>query len=256
MPILDELTDGAGYYLGCRLTPAELVRVRDMITRHYLAGMAVLAPALVEEAAVVGIENYHALPLPFDHGSAWRKETRLLPPCDVDDCARMGFCRQIDEQVGPIRISHGELNWRLVRPGQPTDVGPLHLDKWFWDAGYGTMPAGHDRFKIWIAVFCEPGANGLMVKPFSQERRTWKHHFERRDGIRKPVLDENEDELRLQLLPLKPGDMVLFHDRLLHGGAVNRGAKCRVSLELTILFPRVPRAWTTRRLEKRAEARA
>jgi hypothetical protein len=32
--------------------------------------------------------------------------------------------------------------------------------------------------------------------------------------------------------------MVMFHDELLHGGVVNRGTMCRVSMELTVLFPR------------------
>jgi hypothetical protein len=32
--------------------------------------------------------------------------------------------------------------------------------------------------------------------------------------------------------------MVMFHDEMLHGGVVNRGTACRVSLELTVLFPR------------------
>ena len=42
----------------------------------------------------------------------------------------------------------------------------------------------------------------------------------------------------MRLLPLAPGDIVMFHDDLLHGGAVNRGQKCRISIELTILFRR------------------
>jgi ectoine hydroxylase-related dioxygenase (phytanoyl-CoA dioxygenase family) len=52
----------------------------------------------------------------------------------------------------------------------------------------------------------------------------------------KPVLDETPEELQMELLPLKAGEMVLFHDALLHGGVVNRGAACRVSIELTVLY--------------------
>jgi ectoine hydroxylase-related dioxygenase (phytanoyl-CoA dioxygenase family) len=40
----------------------------------------------------------------------------------------------------------------------------------------------------------------------------------------------------MELLPLAAGQMVLFHDELLHGGVVNRGTACRVSIELTVLF--------------------
>ena len=62
--------------------------------------------------------------------------------------------------------------------------------------------------------------------------------FEVRDGVRKPVLDEDPDTLGMELLSLEAGQMVMFHDELLHGGVVNRGTTCRVSLELTVLFPR------------------
>ena len=49
------------------------------------------------------------------------------------------------------------------------------------------------------------------------------------------------------------GQMVLFHDELLHGGAVNRGTTCRVSIELTVLFDE---AEATRRSKDLLRARA
>jgi ectoine hydroxylase-related dioxygenase (phytanoyl-CoA dioxygenase family) len=142
--------------------------------------------------------------------------------------------------LGPSAIiSHDELNWRLVRPNQPSDIGPVHADKWFWDAGYGygSMPAGFDRFKVWMAIHTQPGANGLCVKPESH-RRDWNHHFEEKDGVRKPVFDEDPAAIGMELLPLAAGEMVMFHDQLLHGGVVNRGSSCRISIELTVLFDR------------------
>jgi ectoine hydroxylase-related dioxygenase (phytanoyl-CoA dioxygenase family) len=75
------------------------------------------------------------------------------------------------------------------------------------------------------------------VKPYSH-RREWRHHFEVVDGVRKPVFDEDPAEVGMELLPLAAGQMVLFHDELLHGGVVNRGATCRVSIELTVLYDR------------------
>lgn len=238
MVVLHALTAGPGYRLD-RLTPGELEFVRARVTGQYLDRLAELQPELAEPARDAGIARYHTLPIRFDHPASWPKASRLLPGRYVADFATMGFFRRIRRQLGPnAAISHDELNWRLVRPGRPEDVGPIHLDKWFWDAGYGTMPPGYDRFKIWIALFTEPGANGLAVKPGSHRQTNWKHHFEVRDGVRKPVLDEDPDALAMELLPLQPGQMVMFHDELLHGGVVNRGATCRVSLELTVLFPR------------------
>jgi hypothetical protein len=239
MVTLDEITTGRGFCLE-QLAPRELERVRELIAAQYLDRIEQLQPDLVPLARERGIAAYHTLPITFDHGKSWPKAARLLHPRYVAEFSRMEFFRRIRAQLGPSAIiSHDELNWRLVRPNQPSDIGPVHADKWFWDAGYGygSMQAGYDRFKIWMAIHTEPGANGLCVKPESH-RRAWKHHFEEKDGVRKPVFDEDPEAIGMELLPLAAGRMVMFHDELLHGGVVNRGSSCRVSIELTVLFDR------------------
>jgi hypothetical protein len=237
MIVLKELMDGPGFCFE-DLTTTELEQIRGLIDTQYLERLGQLQPTLVPLARERGIARYHTLPIAFDHGQSWPKSSRLLHSRHVADFSRMGFFRRIRDQLGPTAtISHDELNWRLVRPNQPADVGPLHADKWFWDAGYGSMPTGYDRFKIWMAIHTEPGSNGLCVKPFSH-RQTWPHHFEEKDGVRKPVFDDNPDEIEMSLLHLAAGQLVMFHDEMLHGGMVNRGATCRVSIELTVLFDR------------------
>jgi hypothetical protein len=239
MEILHEIDDGPGYCLE-ELTASELEFIRGAITDQYLERIGILQPDLVNAARQRGIASYHTLPIAFDHGMSWPKGSRLLDARFVEDFSRMGFFQRIRRQIGPsAAISHDELNWRLVRPHEPSDVGPIHADKWFWDAGYGygSMPAGFDRFKVWMAIHTEPGSNGLCVKPRSH-RRQWKHHFEMKGGVRKPVFDEDPETLGMELLPLEAGRMVMFHDELLHGGVVNRGSLCRVSIELTVLFDR------------------
>jgi hypothetical protein len=231
--LLDQINASPGYSFG-QLTEAELAYVRAEITAQYLDRLRVLQPNLVADAERLGLQNYHQLPIAFNHGRAWPKATRLLPVRNVESFSQMGFFQAIQREVGPTAvISHDELNWRLVRPNQPSDVGPLHADGWFWDGGYGEMPAGWDRFKIWIAIHTEKGRNGLKMLADSHTR-DWKHHFEMRDGVNKPVFDEPEPEV--PLLPMQAGEMVMFHDRALHGGAVNPGSTCRVSLELTVLY--------------------
>jgi hypothetical protein len=239
MAILQEINDGPGFCLE-ELAPSELEFVRKIITDQYLERLGELQPDLVESARRRGIARYHTLPIAFDHSRSWPKAKRLLDSRFVEDFSRMVFFRRIQRQIGlSAVISHDELNWRLVRPDEPGDVGPIHADKWFWDAGYGygSMPDGFDRFKVWMAIHTEPGSNGLCVKPDSH-RREWRHHFEIKDGVRKPVFDEEPDSLAMELLPLGAGQMVMFHDELLHGGVVNRGSLCRVSIELTVLFDR------------------
>ena len=179
MTILHEINDGPGFCLE-ELAPAELELVRGIITEQYLERIGELQPELVPRARERGIARYHTLPIAFDHGKSWPKQSRLLDAKYVSAFSRMGFFRRIRRQIGPSAvISHDELNWRLVRPNQPGDIGPIHADKWFWDAGYGygSMPEGFDRFKVWMAIHTEPGSNGLCVKPNSH-RREWRHHFE------------------------------------------------------------------------------
>jgi hypothetical protein len=234
--IHEAIVQGPGYFLGQRLSGHELETLRQMISAQYVDHLQTIAPQLAEEAVRLGIENYHLLQYQFDHGTVWTKQSRILPVEHAAAVKQMGFYRAIAAEYGPVSISDEELNWRLVRPHAPEDIGPVHADGWFWDLGHGSIPAGWDRFKIWIPIFAEVGFNGLSVKPYSHLRRDWKHHTEIRHGIAKPVLDENVEELNMQLLPLGPGEMVLFHDRLLHGGVVNKGTRCRISLELTIFF--------------------
>ena len=229
--------DGARGYHTAALTEFEWMRVQSLIKDQYLDRIAELQPDLVDEARARHITAYHRLPIRFDHAQAWPKQARLLDARHIAMFEGMEFFQLIRRQHGAdAAISHDELNWRLVRPNAPSDVGPIHADKWFWDAGHGTMPKGFGRFKIWIAIHTDPGLNGLTVKPGSH-RRDWRHHFERRDGTCKPVFDEDPDTMAMELLPLRDGQMVMFHDSLLHGGVVNRAERCRVSLELTVLYP-------------------
>ena len=235
MSFWHEVNDGKGYDTDA-LTAQELDRVRRMIAAQYLQTLGTVDANLSRRAAAVGIYEYHTLPLPFDHGTFWPKEKRVLPENTLTEFERMGFFQRIRAALPSAEIYHDDLMWRIVRPNEPSDIGPVHADKWFWDAGNGSISTDRERLKIWIAVYTESGLNGLTVKPHSHTSDRWKRHFEYKHGIRKPVLDESTDELRMELLPLKSGELVLFHDSLLHGGALNRGMTCRVSLELTVTY--------------------
>lgn len=236
MGIHDALERGPGYTLEQRLRDHELRTLQQMISARYLAHLGSLDANLAEEAERLGIANYHLLCGRLDHATAWRKQARVLPVDDIARIEAMGFCQAIAEEYGEYIIYAEDLMWRLVRPGVNDDVGPIHADRWFWDLGMGDIPTGFSRFKIWIPIHAEPGRNGLSVKPYSQLRNDWKYHGEQRHGVTKPVLDENPADLNMELLPLAPGQMVMFHDGLLHGGVINKGTRCRVSLEMTIFF--------------------
>ena len=46
-------------------------------------------------------------------------------------------------------------------------------------------------------------------------------------------------KFNLVLLNTEPGDSVVFNDNLIHGGAINKGLKCRVSVEFTMLIKEI-----------------
>ena len=236
----DLQSDGPGFSLD-GLSAAELAEVRGFVTAQYAAGLTAHDPAFGAAAAAAGIARYHTLvpPAGFDHETFWAKGRRVLPAATAPAFERMGFFTRIRAALPSAGIYADDLMWRVVRPHRTTDIGPVHADKWFWDAGNGDMAAGLDRLKVWVALYTAPGLNGLTVKPHSHATDRWKWHAEFKHGKMKPVLDEREEDLKMELLPLASGDMVLFHDGLLHGGAVNRADTCRVSLEMTVLYPLV-----------------
>lgn len=241
-PIEGAIDGETGYLTGLRLQPDELARVTQLIERQWLDRLRRTASQHASEIERRGLARYHEIAHLIDHGTLWPKRERILAAEAVAEIRRMSLLRQLEQAFGSFAISdeddvgHEEIYWRLVRPNEPTDVGPLHADAWFWELGHGSTAAGLRRVKMWVAVVTEPGRNGLRVVPGSH-RREWRYHGEQRHGMVKPQLDEREEDLDIRLIPTEPGDAVVFHDRLLHGGALNQGEMTRVSFELTMFVP-------------------
>ena len=229
-----------GYSLGVRLGPAELACVRRHVETQWLDGLARhLQSERLAAFAQRGLARYHELAGTIEHATLWPKAARILPPAAVAELRSLPFFCTLEAAFGPIEISdedavgHEEIYWRLVRPGEPADMGPLHADRWFWDLGHGTTPPDRRRVKVWVAVISEPGRNGLRLVPGSQAQE-WRYHGVLKQGKMKPHLDEDEATLGAILVPTQPGDAVVFHDSLLHGGAPNQGSTTRVSFEMTL----------------------
>lgn len=229
-----------GYSLDLHLGADELACVRRHIEAQWLAVLARHLPQdRVAEFARRGMAHYHELAATIDHANLWPKAARILPPVAVAELRTLPFCATLTAAFGAFEISdedevgHEEIYWRLVRPQEPTDMGPLHADRWFWDLGHGTTPPARRRVKLWVAVESEPGRNGLRLVAGSHHKE-WRYHGVPKDGKLKPQLDEDETTLGAILLPTAPGDAVVFHDSLLHGGAPNQGSTTRVSFEMTL----------------------
>jgi hypothetical protein len=147
------------------------------------------------------------------------------------------FCRGLLAEDATLFISdeedlgHPNIYWRLVRAGSATDVGPVHADHWFWDLGHGSIPPGYRRVKMWLPLRQDPEHVGLSIGPGTHRMI---FHYEKvfRDGKFKPVFERGPVEHLLMPAPVRVGQAVVFHDRLLHGGEVSP-AQLRLSMELT-----------------------
>jgi hypothetical protein len=249
--IVNQILHSPGYSASLRLSVEDLDLFRALINEQWLARIAQVHPQLQDEARSLGLMNYHQLSNRLEHEKLWPKEHRILDQSAVEALKRTAFFNQLHTIFGSFTIAEGfygsthvagleEIYWRLVRPEMASDVGPLHADCWFHEMinmkGKAFAP---DAFtlKIWIPILSEPGRNGLLMVADSHTRE-WKHSTRWIDGQPKPQFDDVAEAF---LVPTEPGNMLIFHERTLHGGALNRGQHTRVSAEITLVFdPRSP----------------
>ncbi len=239
--IWNKVFGAEGFTTEVKLSEQELGIVRSLIIKQWLEVIERAYPEKVKVFEAIGMEHYHEKADLIDHKAIWPKVARILSKPAMEAMCAMSFFKKMETEFGKCEVSQeeksgwGEIYWRIVRPNAKDDIGPLHADAWFWELGHGEKPNEKDRVKIWIPVYCEPGFNGLRVVPGSH-LQDWDFHGEKRDGFVKPQFDEKASGVVAQLLNTEPGQMVIFNDKLLHGGALNQGMKTRVSVEMTLLF--------------------
>jgi hypothetical protein len=232
------LEGASGYVTGLRLSKQELATVRELIRAQWLRRIREIAPFEAGKFEDTSIDRYHELAPLIDHKRAWPKLARMLPQDAVDEIRNTSLVEALTDEFGAFTISDEEnlgrenIYWRLVRPNAPGDIGPVHADQWFWALGHGSMPRGMQRVKVWVALHCEPGQAGFRFVPGSHQKQ-WPYYGEQRDGFVKPQFDIPESDLDLRLFESEPGQAIVFHDRLLHGGAPG-GTLTRVSMEFTM----------------------
>ena len=242
--LYSEICDGPGFTIIEFLSPEQLTQVRELVTDHF--NKVVAANNSREEfVSLPSLSNYHTLRLSANHGTLWTKTNRIFPNSHfLRFLAISSFFQRFSELANlsitdEDNLGYGNVYWRLVRPFQDADVGPLHRDQWFWSLNdHHMMPTGtNTRIKLWAPLFSDLGKNGLLVEPFSHSRDDIEWVGELRHGIQKPVLLTDPSSFNLELLHIQPGQAILFHDRLIHGGALNQSdEQTRVSIELTLAF--------------------
>ncbi|MFL9880079.1 phytanoyl-CoA dioxygenase family protein [Herbaspirillum rhizosphaerae] len=244
-----KIFDAPGFSKDVRLTQDELDIFRNAITEQWLSVIGAAHRELVPQFSEIGIPNYHQLAHLLTHETLWPKQTRCLPKHSCDKIKVLPFLQTLRDELGEFSISdvfygdtheagREEIYWRLVRPHAAKDVGSLHADKWFHDVmgmDDQAFPSEAETVKIWIPIFSQPGKNGLMIVPNSH-RKSYRYHAAPGAGGMKPVIDEDVSTLGAELMLTEPGNMLIFNEGILHGGAVNMGDQTRVSVEITMVF--------------------
>ena len=245
--ILREVIGTPGFSSRLMLSEDDLTLLRQLIQRQWRARIAQVHPELAQRAQQLGIARYHELDADVQHEALWPKEYRILDRSAVAQIKGARFFMDLHRVFGDFSIAEGfhgnvhiagleEIYWRLVRPGAPTDVGPLHADHWFHqmlEMQGRAFPRDAFTLKLWIPIYSEPGRNGLLLVPDSH-RKNWKYSVAWVNGQPKPRFEDDAEPI---LVPTAPGNALLFHERTLHGGALNRGESTRVSAEITLVFP-------------------
>ena len=236
--ILEQVDGKMGFYLGLRFNAEELEHVRSRIETMWLETLNSNCPEEISKFRNIGITDYHTLSHLVNHGKIWTKHSRIFKSDFVAEIRNSSLFKSLESDLGDLIIAGEdgvepeEIYWRLVRPNSSSDVGPLHADEWFWRVGNWHTPDGYRRLKIWISIFSERGKNGFKFVAGSHTKE-WNFHAEEKNGTLKPVIQEDEIKLGTTFFEANPGDAIVFHDKLLHGGSIG-GDKTRVSMEWTM----------------------
>lgn len=237
--MMQEVEGDVGYSTRLRLAEEELGLLRRMVHLQWLARIGEHHPDLIEIFKRIEINDYHLHSELIEHSKIWTKKNRILSNGDVYAIRQMAFMKTLAEEFGEFQISNEEglekeeIYWRLVRPQNQADVGPLHADSMFWDLGHGCYSDGFKRIKVWIALYCESGKSGFRYAPGSHKHKI-EYIEERRGGVLKPKINDLMlKTLQINTFETEPGGIIIFNDDLIHGGLLG-GKKTRLSMEFTM----------------------
>ena len=234
-----------GFSKEIALKSNELDHFKIAIRKQWIENINRYSPAIIKliKNQNLSVKDYHQISNNLDHSNIWTKKSRILPKKFFLEFLKSRLFSKLKDIFGEIEISdeenfgYGNIYWRLVRPNQSNDVGPYHRDSWFWELNNNFPKPSYPfyRVKIWISIETERNKSGLLIERNSHNRKNVNWIGKRKHGIIKPVLIDHPDLFDMELIDTKSGDIIIFNDNLIHGGAINTGDNTRVSAEFTIL---------------------
>lgn len=225
-----------GYYNKHALLDYELKKIRSIVNNQYLEIIKKYYPAYSH--TLPNIFKYHEISENFNHSKLWIKKNRIISKANVDLFKNLHLYKLLKKYYGNIRISNEELNnfeeiyWRIARPNNPDDVGSLHADRWFWEID-NKIDLKEKRLKVWIPLYCNNNDSGFLYAHKSHKKKF--NYSLSKNELRKKFIIENEDNLEINKHLAYPGNVIVFHDNLIHGGYMIDKVT-RVSIEFTIII--------------------
>jgi len=247
---LSQVFGWKGYCTDCRLRSDELKLLRQITTEAWLDVLQRVVPDKIKLFEENGIEQYHRLSHLVDHARVWTTQSRTYPPRAVDVISSFSFLNDLAKEYPGYRIGsamppYGDwgktrINWRLVRPGNGIDLGPIHADHWFDPVADPSYPDPKMvRVKIWVPIYLEEGLTGFAYLPGSHHTRRSFTRKQLPDGSLKPEFDEADLPAALEIIKTPCRTVLLFNYSLVHRGAnTHRATRTRVSMEFTLELPR------------------
>ena len=232
-----------------KMTDEDLAWLRDVIVENWRKRLIECYPEKEKRINNTKITRYHEIRNEVDHELLWGKKYRIFSDAQIKELQQQDFFINLKNIFGNFEIAEQtydgvrqegkeEVYWRLVSPNFLSDVGGVHADYWFHEAHKlnGVVDESVDKtLKAWIPIFCEPLKNGLLISRSSHNRR-WDYRLESRFNIAYPVFNGNYSDLNLELVNTQPGEILVFGEHFMHGGAINNGFETRVSAEITMKF--------------------
>ena len=230
--------DENGYEILPKISERELLDLRFLIRNKYLRTLADFGLDRFDNEGSTFPRNYHNLNLK-NHSSIWSKQHRIFSKKEVGQFLKLDLFEHLKTDFGFCKIAdieglgYPEVYWRIVRPNNSNDVSGVHADSWFFTHTNKLSETQQKKLlKVWMPIEVIPADGGLGVYPGSHLKK-WDYSTIKKDGRMKPKLDYTPDHEHY-VLPLNPGEPVIFDRDLLHYGISHDSDYTRVSLEFAI----------------------
>ena len=125
------------------------------------------------------------------------------------------------------QIEPNKAGYRIARPKLNSDAATEHIDSYNNDE--------KSFLTIWIPLIGFSKNYTLKFYPGTHMYRHFIKHFEKKSKFISRVFKKNYFSKFKSVRPqLKPGQAIIFHPNLIHGGSKNDGVNTRISIEVRL----------------------